>query len=411
MKYKIVTHIPFAVSKDYYLVDRLWAWELESFINASDTFKVSVIAPETSKDKIEFPYKIPKSDIEFYPLPYFESFYYTFPQFLIKLPKITYIFLKKIHKNDVMHLSGLAYPPLGMIAGLCCIIKRCKNRIAVFDADFIGDLEIFIESEKPPINRYLLILAKNIYKFIFYLHINNSSLTFVFGDKLYGRYGKNKKVIKTYASWVREKDIISHKDLKKKIQKTLRGTQIKLCFVGTLVDKKNPYYALEVVKLLKGNNIPVSLDIWGLGPLKEKLEKIIEKEDLWDEISFRGFSPYGEEFYNILRDYDAILITNLSGEQPRILFDALANGVIVIGSNIESFSSIINNGVNGFLCAKDPKSFAAVIEMLYNEVFLKKDKKFIEKIIFNGIRTVKNNTMESIYKTKMEIIKKSIKNR
>lgn len=412
MRYLIVSHIPFAVSQDHYLVDNLWAWELESFVNASDKFQIEVFAPETSKDKIKFPYKIPKKDIEFNSLPYFEALYYCLPHFLIKLPIIVLIFLKKFHKKDVVYLSGLACPPLGQIAGLCCIIKGIKNRVVVFDADFIGDLDLLISSEKITIKKFLLMSIKKFYQFIFYLQIKSARITFVFGDKLYERYGNNKNVIKTCASWIKKRDIIKEGQLEIKIKNSLKRECIKLCFMGSLTEKKNPWYALEVVKILKRNNISFSLDIWGEGPLEHKLRERVKHENLVDKISFRGVSPYGEEFYKNLMQYDVILVTNLSGEQPRILFDALANGVIVVGSDIKSFSSIINDGINGFLCdINDPKSFATVIERIYDKIILKKDKKFIEKIVFNGIKTVNNNTMESIYKKRIEIIEKSMNNK
>ena len=113
----------------------------------------------------------------------------------------------------------------------------------------------------------------------------------------------------------------------------------------------------------------------------------------------QGLVPYGEPFYNTLREYDAILVPNLSGEQPRVIFDAMANAVVVIGSNIRSLSSIIKSGVNGILCnPRNPKDFASAIQKLYE------DKELQERIIHAGIKTIEENTIESIHMRRMKII-------
>lgn len=395
MRYILVTHIPFALTSDgAYAVNELWGWDLKAHLGVFSD--LHIFAPMDLYNRNKFVYTFPKNSITFHPLPNFKKTV----QFLIKSPKILYTFHKDIKKEDIVHSTGTAYPPLGLMANILCLFKGCKKRIVVFDADFISDLELRINLEKNLIKKLFLLTIKNFYSLVFKFCITHSPLTFVVGETLYERYKNYGNVVKIYASWVKEKDIISSIHLKEKIETFQKENEIKLCFAASLTPKKNPICAIEAAKFLKERGIPVTLHILGEGPMKQKLKELAEKYDLSNYVTFKGLVPYGKPFYETLRKYDAILIPNLSGEQPRIIFDAMANGVVVIGSDTKSFSVILSN-INGLLCdPRDPESFALAVEKLYKY----KDKKSVEKLIYAGIKTVRENTIESIHKKRMQII-------
>jgi glycosyltransferase involved in cell wall biosynthesis len=322
-------------------------------------------------------------------------------RFLINIPFILYIFNKKFKNTDLISFSSNPYPPLGIMANILCYVKNYKKTLFVIDADFINDLELKFNLEKKIIKRIALKFLKNFYLFIFNFCINNSMLTFVIGDKLFERYGKKDNVFKIYASWIKYQDIITLNELTEKIENK-KLNKINICFIGTLKHTKNPITTIETIKILKKRKIPIKLDIIGNGPLKSELIKIVKTYNLSDQINFKEYVPYGEKFYNNLRKYDIIIIPNLSGEQPRIIFDAWANGVVIIGSKIKSFSIIINY-LNGILCdPTKPICFANAIEKLYF------NKTIIKKLVFKGRKQVEENTIESIYNKRMKIIKNYI---
>jgi glycosyltransferase involved in cell wall biosynthesis len=97
--------------------------------------------------------------------------------------------------------------------------------------------------------------------------------------------------------------------------------------------------------------------------------------------------------------YDILLLPNLSGEQPRVLFDAMANGVLAIASDIVSLSDLITNDHNGILCdPRDPDSFAVAVERLYL------NKKILEPLLYNGMLTARQNTIESMHEKRKSVI-------
>lgn len=397
--------MPYSIKGNSYIVDKLWGWEIEAIINSLNDFEIHIFAPFKPDYEIEFPFYIDTESVFFHPLPYFKPYYQNILDFCKKLPKIMFTILNHIKKEDIVQIPGTAYPPIGLLTNYILFFKNYKKRIAVLDADFIGDIGVYLDYESNISKKLLFYIIKNFYAELSNFHVKSTPLTFVFGDNLFERYKKYGNVKKVYGSWIKENDIIKSSQINKKIDDALKRDEIRLCFVGSLTTKKNPICAVNCAKILKARNIPFILDIMGEGPLKTKIKKQLKENNLNEQVFLKGIIPYGGPFYNKLRIYDAILIPNLSGEQPRIIFDALANGVIVIGSDILSFS-IISSEVNGFLCnPNEPLCFANVIENIYKD----KNRNLFEKLIYNGVQTANENTIEYIYNQRMEIIKKTFK--
>ena len=374
----------------------LWGWDLHAQFKVVED--LHVIAPKVAYEPKNNYIEFKPNSITFHSLPHTPNLI----RFLINIPFIIYYFNKEFNNTDLISFSSNPYPPLGIMANILCYIKNYKKTLFVIDADFINDLELKINLEKQFTKRITLKFLKKFYAFIFNFCINNSMLTFVVGDELFDRYGKKENVFKIYASWIKYQDIIPLSELTEKIENK-KSNKINICFMGTLKYTKNPQAAIETVKILNNRKIPIKLDIFGNGPLKSELLNTIKNYNLSEQINFKEYISYGEKFYKNLRKYDIIIIPNLSGEQPRIIFDAWANGVAIIGSKINSFS-IITNYYNGILCdPTKPNCFANSIEKLNS------NKALIKKLVFNGRKQVEENTIESIYDKRMKIIKDYIK--
>lgn len=395
MRYVLITHIPFSITeRGYYSVEKSWGWDLESHLKMCE--KLHIFAPIIPHDKDENNFIFNKNSIKFHELPFSNNFF----KFAINIPIILTIFNKEFNKNDIIHCTSAAYPPLGIIANLMTFWKHYDYRLFVIDGDFISDIELVIRSESNFLKRIALNFIKSFYSHIFKYCIKNSKLTFVVGDKLYEKYMKHGNVIKIYASWIKEEDIILIDEIKEKIKN--KDQNFKICFAASLKPSKNPNCAIETMKILKERKLPVKLDIFGEGSLEEELKILAKKYDLSDDIHLKGVIEYGEPFYNVLRNYDAILIPNFSGEQPRIIFDAWANGVAIIGSDIKSFS-FVSHGIDGMLCdPNEPNCFADAVEKLYYHEDL------LKEFILNGASRVRENTIESMHKFRMENIWKLI---
>jgi len=395
MRYVIVTPLPFALTPDRcYAVDELWGRYLTAELAAFSN--VCVFAPlSVTFEPAIFSYVFPEnSSITFYPLPNFTNRF----QFLIQLPKIVCTLSRNIREEDIVHSVGAVYLPVGITANILCLLQRHKKRIFVLDEDYVTNVALTIKSEKDTRKKVAYLMIRPVYDFIIKFCIATAPLTFVVGAALYKNYEKCGNVKKIHASWVRERDILVPIDIEEKLKNAGKGRHCKILFAGRLIHIKGPLIAVKTVKVLKQRGVPVTLDIYGRGALLKELEDFVSSNDLSDIISFKDLLRY-DAFHRILRQYDIIIAPNVSGEQPRIIFDAMASGVAVVGSKIDSFMDIISDGDNGLLCTPgDPESFAFAIESLYT------NRQLLTRVLYGGIETVKGNTIESMSAKRKQII-------
>ncbi len=111
--------------------------------------------------------------------------------------------------------------------------------------------------------------------------------------------------------------------------------KLRLVAVGNLRAPKNYPYLIEVFKKLPAN---VQLDIYGAGPLHDELQQEIEKNKL--NIKLCGVR---EDIHNVLRQYDAFIMSSVFEGQPISLLEAMASGMPAILSDIPVLREVTNN--------------------------------------------------------------------
>lgn len=112
---------------------------------------------------------------------------------------------------------------------------------------------------------------------------------------------------------------------------TTDGSNICICMVGRLVVHKRPLLGLQSFAQYKFKNqqFSVYLDVLGLGPLTHEIKNTIRAFGMESDISLLGFvkQPFSEPDYRILlhpSEYEG---------SPNTIFEAIANGLIVICKN------------------------------------------------------------------------------
>lgn len=121
-----------------------------------------------------------------------------------------------------------------------------------------------------------------------------------------------------------------------------------LLYFGRLSEEKGLDILLKA--LVKTDK---KLKIAGEGPEEEKLKKLSESLGLeigeGKKVEFLGFKS-GDELENLIRKTEAVIIPSIWLENmPLSLLESLAQGKIVIASNIGGLPEIIKDGENGFL--------------------------------------------------------------
>ena len=121
-----------------------------------------------------------------------------------------------------------------------------------------------------------------------------------------------------------------------------------ILWVARLIKLKHPEAPIEIARLLKAEGYTFHLNIIGIGPLQEKLETLIKKYGLGNEVCLLGsMSP--EEVRVYMEQSEIFLFTSDKNEGwGAVLNESMNSGCAVAASDaIGSVPYLVKNGENG----------------------------------------------------------------
>lgn len=138
-------------------------------------------------------------------------------------------------------------------------------------------------------------------------------------------------------------------------------------YVGRLVhDQKRVDHLVEIfhrfLQNTKNKYRNVELVLLGSGPLRGTLEKMVRDFALQDYVRIVGAVSDEEKWLHYLSSTAVVSVSEFEG-LPRVIFEALASGKIVIAPDICGLGEVIHDGVNGFLFRSD-EEFINILECL-----------------------------------------------
>ncbi|MBG6225412.1 glycosyltransferase involved in cell wall biosynthesis [Arthrobacter sp. CAN_A2] len=128
-----------------------------------------------------------------------------------------------------------------------------------------------------------------------------------------------------------------------------RGTVLRVCAVGRLVEKKGFPYLLEAVARLKADGFALEVRIAGGGPQYGDLLERVGALDLADDVTLLGPKTQ-EEVVALLRWADVFVAPCVVAEDgnmdglPTVLLEAMATGVPCIASDVTGISEVFDSG-------------------------------------------------------------------
>ncbi|WP_375239770.1 glycosyltransferase family 4 protein [Aurantibacter sp.] len=196
--------------------------------------------------------------------------------------------------------------------------------------------------------------------------LSNTKLTRNIKVLVYGNWKNQSKNIKSFFT-------ATYKDLDK-IPFTSKdySKQLNFVFVGSLVEGKRPLFAIKLIGLLQKSNINCTLNLFGDGILKPKLEKYIKHNNL------KGITIHGNQTKDTVQDYlkrsHFTILASKSEGWPKALAEAMFFGVIPIATKISCVPYMLDYGNRGFLIEPDLDQAS---KLLINEI--KNKKRLTEK--------------------------------
>ena len=147
--------------------------------------------------------------------------------------------------------------------------------------------------------------------------------------------------------------------LSKKNTENKRYSNKILC-VGRLVEQKNYIFLINSLSKYKKS---ISIDIVGEGPEKNKIKSLSKEKNV--EVNYLGKINH-DNLSDIYQKYKLYAIPSKFEGNPKTLLEAMGNGCIVLASNIENHSEIIDNSINGFLFDLTEKDFFKTLDKFYS---------------------------------------------
>lgn len=115
----------------------------------------------------------------------------------------------------------------------------------------------------------------------------------------------------------------------------------RIIFVGRLNKEKNLFNLISAIA-----KTDLILDIYGKGELREALEQHAKSEGA--RVNFMGTVP-NNELPDILNRYKYYILPSYFEGMPKTLLEAMACGLVCIGTDVEGVNEVIEDGVNGVL--------------------------------------------------------------
>jgi glycosyltransferase involved in cell wall biosynthesis len=153
----------------------------------------------------------------------------------------------------------------------------------------------------------------------------------------------------------------------------------RIIFVGRLEREKNLMSLIDAVK-----GIPeVTLCLVAEGSLRKEIESKLRREDI-QNVTMLGVIP-NEQLPVELNQSMMFVLPSFHEGHPKVVLEAMACGLPVIGSDVEGIRELIQHGITGYLCGTDSASIKKAIRSLLN------NPKMMRRIGSNAIRYVREN--------------------
>jgi len=158
---------------------------------------------------------------------------------------------------------------------------------------------------------------------------------------------------------------------------------IKCLIVASLTPRKGIEYAIRAMAVLQKKGLDIRLDLVGGGD-PEPLSTLASELGISKIVNFRGYLT-GESLLSAYREADIFILPSLAEGFPRVIYEAMSQGLPVIATNLPSISSVIENGVSGLLVPpRNPDLLARAIERLVIDAGLRR------QLIVNGQELIRS---------------------
>ena len=142
-------------------------------------------------------------------------------------------------------------------------------------------------------------------------------------------------------------------------------------FIGRLAQEKNVIFLLDVMKKMISKYPNLKLLLVGDGPDYEEYEKIIQRDNIENNVIMTGKVAWEEVpyYYHLANIF---LTSSHTETQGLTVIEAMASGIVPICINDESFVNTVVDGLNGRIFENEEECSEIIEELYHDRKLLKK---------------------------------------
>lgn len=161
----------------------------------------------------------------------------------------------------------------------------------------------------------------------------------------------------------------------------------RLVFAGRFMPQKNILFLLRTMKILKDRNFPFTLELYGDGPLKVKLENYISENELYDFIKIKEAS---NNLQDVFLQKDLLLMTSIYEGFPLVILEAYSQSLPVITTDWgDAVQEVVQNHQNGIIVPNfNEEEYAETIIKILS------DKELLRQMKINAYKESKKYTID-----------------
>ena len=164
-------------------------------------------------------------------------------------------------------------------------------------------------------------------------------------------------------------DVIGAQALEARLARVRSGDPLRLVFGGRLIPMKGVLELPEVARALVSMDIPFTLDIYGSGPLEDRLAARIAALGLQDRVNLKGALDFRTGWIpSLQREADLFVCCHLQGDPSSTYPEVMSCGVPIVGYDNDAFQGIVRYSDAGWQTPmKKPGLLAGEIARLHRD--------------------------------------------
>ena len=166
-----------------------------------------------------------------------------------------------------------------------------------------------------------------------------------------------------------------------KITKPLNERKCIVSYIGRFSREKGILSFIQAIPYILKENIDVSFQVGGNGPLKSAVEEILEEKGLHNKVSISGWIDH-ENLPDYLNNVKLLVMPSYTEGLPNIMLEAMACGTPVLATTVGAIPDILKDSETGFVMENNsPENIAKNIIRAINHPDLLKITKNAHKLV------------------------------